>query len=206
MDSMSFRDREAMSPPGTPSMTYSGVLEPAFARLTGILDDVHAGRLALQGAEGIDRIHGGQFLTGDIDGGAGDEFLALGAVTHHDDLVQDFRIFPENDAQSFSLDGRHRDGLIADAGDFQARAPMDGQDEGAVAPGQGSVAAGPDFHDAGPDDRLSGYVQDDTAHLYDGSRLGSRLFRRGREGHRRTCRRKRCRDCNGPDEWMVSHK
>ena len=178
----------------------------AFARLTGILDDVHASRLALQGAEGIDRIHGGQFLAGDVDGGTGDEFLALGTVTHHDDLVQDLRVLPEDDAQALSLDGCHGDGFIADAGDFQARAPMDGQDEGAVTPGQGTVAAGPDFHDAGPDDRLSGCVQDDTAHLYDGSRLGSRLFRRGREGRRRTRRRKRCRDCNGPDEWMVSHK
>ena len=146
----------------------------AFARLTGVLDDGHAGRLALQGAERIDRIGGGQFLAGDVDGGTGDQLLALGTVTHHDDFVEDFGVFIQDDGQALALHRRNGDGLIADAGNLQARAPVDGEYEGSVISRQRAVAVRSDLDDTGADDRLSGGVKDDATHLNDRSRLGSR--------------------------------
>ena len=134
----------------------------AFARLTGVLDDGHAGGLALQGAEGIDRVDRGEFLAGDIDGGAGDEALALRTVTDDDRLVQLGGGLGENHVIDV-LSGHDRE-LI--------RLVTEGLhvDRGAVRHGKGVVSAGirddaacgAHLGDTGSDDGISVRVSDRT--------------------------------------------
>ena len=134
----------------------------AFARLTGVLDDGHAGGLALQGAEGIDRIHGGEFVAGDIDGGTGDEALALRTITDDDRLVQFGGGFHQGhviDVPSGS-DGELL-GLEAERLHVDGRTIRDGEHVVSFAVRDDAVR-GAHMRDTGSDDRITVGVDDRT--------------------------------------------
>ena len=131
----------------------------ALARLTGVLDDIHAGGLALQGAEGIDGVRGGEFVAAHAHRGTGHEFLALHTVTDDDGFFKHLGVVLEGDGHV--VGGSHPAGGVADAGNLQ-RCPgghVDG--EVAVEVG-GDTVRGARHQNAGADDRRAVCVDDFT--------------------------------------------
>ena len=105
-----------------------------------------------------------------MDGGTGNQFLLLGTVTHHDNLIEELSVFLEHHRELGLVTHRDDLGHITDGGDFDARARLDVEREMTVRVGDGTVL-GAAFNDARAHDRSDG--------IGDGSGDPDRLRRRG---------------------------
>ena len=141
----------------------------AFARLTGILGDVHAGGLALQGAERVDGVRVGELVSRDADRRTGHEFFTLDTITDHDGLLKHFGVVLEDDGHVFG--GGDSAGRVADAGDFERSPGGDAETEDAVQVSRSTVGRAW-YQDACADDRLAVGINHFAA---DGTILGGSL-------------------------------
>ena len=124
----------------------------AFARRTGVVEDLHARGLALEGGGCVrgGTIH--QFLGTDGSHRTGEVALALDAVADDHGFFEEFGVFPEDDVNDGLVgDGNHLRS-IADAGEFEIRAGGHVQAVGAVRVGHRSHGAVTDKHDRRADD------------------------------------------------------
>ena len=124
-----------------------------FTRGAGIVEDLDAGGLALEGGGGIGSGTVHQFLGADGRHRAGEIALALHAVTDDDSLIDEFGVLHEDKCEFGSVADRDHLAGIADAGYLKVGSGRHIQTERTVRVGNGTDGSIADDDHGGSDDR-----------------------------------------------------
>ena len=144
----------------------------SFTRGTGIVEDLHAGGLALEGGGCIGRGTVLEFGLADRGHGSGEVALALHTVTDHDGLFEHLVILFEDDVEDALVADGDGLSLVADALDGDACSGGNAQRESAIQICGCANARIADHGDGSADDGFSAGVDDSAT---DGTVLGGGL-------------------------------